>query len=348
MDSTEDQLAEMLREFKSRSKPKVIVESGLYALIVLFLFVGNFLTLLVMMLNRRMRTIANMFVASLAVSDLLIGVNIGPLSVTALVTSHWPFNDRTCQFEGYTAIILVAASIHTLVLMAVNRYYRIVKPTKYRRYFTEKKTLIMILVSWIYSICAPLIYVLLGNKMVFHPSKFLCYFPIENSAFMAYGIPIYIGIPTCVIIYCYFRIFTTVRHHNSNFHHSGNPISTANVEEFKVARTILFIVLFFNLCWIPILTIDFFDSIFQRWIFLPEAYIAYTFLGAISSALNPFHLRRAQQEFSQMLAFSSCRRTIGSASKRECCRHWAIALIKIYCWKRISNFSCVTFNFFYL
>ena len=33
MDSTEDQLAEMLREFKSRSKAKVIVESGLYSLV---------------------------------------------------------------------------------------------------------------------------------------------------------------------------------------------------------------------------------------------------------------------------------------------------------------------------
>ena len=97
----------------------------------------------------------------------------------------------------------------------------------------------MILVSWFYSICAPLIYVLSGSKMVFHPSKFFCYFPIENSAFMAYGIPLYVGIPTCVIIYCYFRIFTTVRHHNSNFHRPGNPISTVNVEEVKVASTIL-------------------------------------------------------------------------------------------------------------
>ena len=289
MDSTEDQLAEMLREFKSRSKAKVIVESGLYALIVLFLFVGNFLTVLVMMLNRRMRTIANMFVASLAVSDLLLGVFLAaPLGIPTLVTSRWPFSDTTCQFQGYLAFSLAFASIHTLVLMAVNRYYRIVKPTKYRHYFTKKKTLIMILVTWFYSICAPLIYVLLGNKMVFHPSKFLCCIPIKNSAFLAYGIPLYIGIPTCVIIYCYFRIFTTVRHHNSNFHHPGNPISTVNVEEVKVARTILVIVVFFNLCWIPILTIDFLDTIFQRWIFPPEAYIAYTFLATISSALNPF------------------------------------------------------------
>ena len=132
------------------------------------------------------------------------------------------------------------------------------------------------------------IYVLLGNKIVFYPSKFFSCIPIKNSAFLAYVIPLYIGIPTCVIIYSYLRIFTTFRHHNSNFHRPGNPISTVNVEEVKVARTILVIVVFFNLCWIPIFTIDFLDTIFQRWIFPPEAYIAYTFLGPISSALNPF------------------------------------------------------------
>ena len=132
MDSTENQMAEMSREFKSRSKTKVILELRLYVLIVLFLFVGNCLTLLVMILNRRMRTIPNMFVASLTVSDLLIGVfSVAPLSIPTLVTSHWPFNDTTCQFQGYVVGMLAAASIHTLVLTAVNRYYRIVKPTKY-------------------------------------------------------------------------------------------------------------------------------------------------------------------------------------------------------------------------
>ena len=289
MDSTENQMAQMSREFKSRSKTKVILESGLYVLNVLFLFVGNCLTLLVMMLNRRMRTIPNMFVASLAVSDLLIGVfSVAPLSIPTLVTSHWPFNDTTCQFQGYVVGMLAGASIHTLVLMAVNRYYRIVKPTKYRGYFTKKKTLIIILVSWLYSICAPLIFVLSGNKIVFLPPKFFFFFPIKKGAFVAYGIPLYIGIPTCVIVYCYFRIFTTARNHNySNFRLPGNPISSVNVEEVKVARTLLIIVVFFNLCWVPILTIDFVDTISQRYNFPSEVYVAYTFLATISSALNP-------------------------------------------------------------
>ena len=214
-----------------------------------------------------------MFVASLAVSDLLLGLcSSVPFGIPALVTSHWLFNDTACQFQGYVSIMLVVASIHTLVLMAVNRYYRIVKPAKYRRYFTKKKTLIMILVSWFSSSCAPLPFVLRGRKMVFHPAKFFCYFGIENT-YMYYGSPLYIGVPTCVIIYCYLRIFSTVRNHNRNVHLPGNPISSVNVEEVKVARTIFVVVVFFNLCWIPVLTVNVLDDVFQRWIFPTDVYI---------------------------------------------------------------------------
>ena len=48
----ENQLAEMLKEFQSRSQAKAALVLGLYVLILLLLF----LTLLVMLLNRRMRT----------------------------------------------------------------------------------------------------------------------------------------------------------------------------------------------------------------------------------------------------------------------------------------------------
>ena len=147
----QNQLAEMLREFQSRSQAKAALVLGLYVLILLLLFLGNSFTLLAMLLNRRMRTTPNMFVASLAVSDLSIGLFCSvPFCIPALVTSQWLFNDTACQFQGYLLITLVCASIHTLVLMAVNRFYRIVKPAKYRRYFTRKKTLIMILVSWFF------------------------------------------------------------------------------------------------------------------------------------------------------------------------------------------------------
>ena len=41
MDETEKNLADMWKEFKSRSKAKVIVESGFFALILALLFIGE-------------------------------------------------------------------------------------------------------------------------------------------------------------------------------------------------------------------------------------------------------------------------------------------------------------------
>ena len=85
-------------------------------------------------------------------------------------------------------------------------------------------------------------------------------------------------------------------------------------------------------------------------------YVIYLF-GHYKQRFESFNIRRAQQEFSQelpesttlqMLPISSCGRTIGSASKSECCRHGTIALIIRYCWKRISNLGCVTLNSPYL
>ena len=73
MDSTEKQLADMLNELKSRSIVAVIMESSFLIFLLSFLMVGNSITLLVMLLNHRIRTIPNMFVASLAVTDLCLG-----------------------------------------------------------------------------------------------------------------------------------------------------------------------------------------------------------------------------------------------------------------------------------
>ena len=73
MDSTEKQLEDMLNELKSRSIVAVILESSFLIFLLSFLMVGNSITLLVMLLNHRIRTIPNMFVGSLAFTDLCLG-----------------------------------------------------------------------------------------------------------------------------------------------------------------------------------------------------------------------------------------------------------------------------------
>ena len=300
-----------MKELKSRSKATIVLESGFFALILVILLVGNSITLLVIALNRRMRTIpANMLVASLATSHFSLGALSCFLGLTALATSQYPFNDTTCQYQGFIAITLAVASTQNLALMAVNRYFRIVSPAKYRRYFTKKKTTVMIVASWMNSMWAPLPYLLSGHKMVFHPSKFFCYIQIDCGPFTAFLVTVYVGFPTCVIFYCYLKIYQNVRNHNINFQGAWVGNNAVNVEEIKVARTLFVIVIFFTFCWTPVLVIDIVDTMLGRWAFPREAYVAYSFLATISSAVNPMIYgvlnKNFQQGYLKVLHCSCC------------------------------------------
>ena len=315
MDSVAKQLAEMSKELESRSKAKVVLETGIYTLVLLLLLVGNSLTLFIISFNRQMRTVPNMLVASLAMTDFLFGlISASPLGISTLAASKWSFDDTACQYQGYMgymAVILALTSAQLLALMAVSRYFRILSPAKYRRYFTRERTTVMILVLWSYCIWAPLPYLLSGHKMVFHRSKFFCYLQINSGPFTAFMVTVYIGLPACVIFYCYLRIFQSVRSHNTNFQSSGVARHTVNVEEIKITRTLFVIVVFFNLCWTPVLLIDIVDTIRGTWTFPREVYVAYSFLVTISSALNPIIYgvlnNNFQKEYRKILCCSYCR-----------------------------------------
>ncbi|XP_022800813.1 melatonin-related receptor-like [Stylophora pistillata] len=288
MASPEQQLEAMAKEMQSRSTVLIVLESLAFALILLLLFVGNAATLLIIAFNSRMRTTTNVFVASLAISDFLLGVlSAGPIAFPTLLLSKWPFDDATCQYQGYIAVTLAVASTQTLALMAVNRYFRIVRPRKYQTYFTVKKTLIMIFLSWFYCMWAPLPYLLSGYKMVFHPFKFFCYLQIDSGPFTAFLVTVYVGLPTCIMVFCYLRIFQTIRSHNNNFRATSGSRNAVHVEEIRITRTLFVIVVFFNICWTPVFLIDMVDTIRGKWSLPREAYVAYTFLAIISSALNP-------------------------------------------------------------
>lgn len=64
-----------------------------------------------------------MFIASLALSDFGFAVfSVVVLGTTTLASREWPFSWTTCQYQGFIAIVMAAASIETLGCTAVNRY----------------------------------------------------------------------------------------------------------------------------------------------------------------------------------------------------------------------------------
>ena len=154
------------------------MECFFHLVVILSSLTGNTLVLLQ---KRNIQTITNNFIASLAVSDILLSVVGGMPSFVVLLTSEWKFGFYVYKLQGITIVVLSVESITTLMLMAINRYYRVVKSRQYKHVFTDKSTKWMICGSWVFSFLSPWPYLLAGHSYAFHPGKFFCYKDIDDG-----------------------------------------------------------------------------------------------------------------------------------------------------------------------
>ncbi|GJQ75124.1 hypothetical protein Trydic_g9733 [Trypoxylus dichotomus] len=84
------------------SGPPLWYESGkiqipLYAIIFMLAVIGNTLVILTLVQNQRMRTITNLFLLNLAVSDLLLGVLCMPFTLIGALLRDFVFGEVMCK-----------------------------------------------------------------------------------------------------------------------------------------------------------------------------------------------------------------------------------------------------------
>jgi len=278
------ELDRMSKKFAERSDAEIIIIATTWGTMSMVTLIGNLITILIVLRNRSLWTPTNMLIASLAFSDFGFAVtNVVPIGTTTLASRSWPFSWETCQYQGYIAIVMATASIQTLGFTAVNRFYRVVKPPDYDRYFSKKRTAILIAISWFLALLAPVPYLAGGNKFIFQPAKGFCYLEIDSGPYTAFLVSTYIGIPGTAICYCYLRVFLAVRKHKVQITQSSN-VSSA---EIKVTKTLFVIVFVFMCCWTPVLAIDVIDTVSGQWIMPSWLYLTYSYLTLISSCVNP-------------------------------------------------------------
>lgn len=73
----------------------------LYLIIFLLAVVGNGLVILTLVHNKRMRTVTNLFLLNLAISDLLLGIFCMPFTLVGLVLRDFIFGEIMCKLLPY-------------------------------------------------------------------------------------------------------------------------------------------------------------------------------------------------------------------------------------------------------
>lgn len=78
-----------------------IVTLPLYSLIFILSVVGNLLVIITLIQNKRMRTVTNVFLLNLSVSDLLLAVFCMPFTIIPIMLKNFIFGSTMCVLIRY-------------------------------------------------------------------------------------------------------------------------------------------------------------------------------------------------------------------------------------------------------
>lgn len=143
-----------LSEVQQSHSTMKIVAAVIYPSIILLGTVGNSIVILTVVRSVAMRTITNLFIANLAVSDLLMTFVSTPFTPIAFYMKGWKLPTALCHLLPMTMGTSVYVSTLTSTAIAVDRYLVIVHPFVSR--MSELICGLIIASVWLFSILVTL------------------------------------------------------------------------------------------------------------------------------------------------------------------------------------------------
>lgn len=113
--------------------------------------VGNSMVVAVIYCYMKLKTVANIFVLNLAISDLTFLITL-PMWATVTATGyHWPFGGFLCKTSAGLVIFNLYTSVFFLTALSIDRYLAIVHPVRSRRLRTVVYARITCVVIWLFA-----------------------------------------------------------------------------------------------------------------------------------------------------------------------------------------------------
>lgn len=121
-----------------------------YSVTILLSVGGNGTVCYIVFRARRMRTVMNFFIVSLALSDIFMAVFCIPFTFVAnLILNEWPFGATMCPVVTFLQSVTVFLSSLTLVAISIDRYVAIIYP--FRAKMTKMQAFVVISIIWLFS-----------------------------------------------------------------------------------------------------------------------------------------------------------------------------------------------------
>jgi hypothetical protein len=234
----------------------VVAESVVAVLVVL----GNSLVLLTLAHYRQLRTITNIFIASLAAADLCVGLVMVPVAV--LSEDAVPHDFYSCLVLVLSVMTFTQVSILCLLGVALERFLAIIAPFRYYHIMNKHNAIVLNVVLWVIGIAISMIPLIFPKAH--RPDGVRCDFVNVIERRYAVLLFYYFYIPILLFnIAVYSYIYYVVRSHRLRIYASTCPsrhtLSKLDRKLLKKERSdtqgakwLFIVVLLFALCWLPL------------------------------------------------------------------------------------------------
>ncbi|XP_035194397.1 histamine H2 receptor [Oxyura jamaicensis] len=285
---------------------QLLVGSFLTILIV-FTLCGNVVVCLAVTLDRRLRSLTNCIIVSLAITDLLLALLVLPFSAFYELTREWPFGSTLCNIYSSLDVMLCTASILNLFMISLDRYFAVTTPLRYRQVVTPSRVAVGLVIIWAVSLMVSFLPIHLGwntkgtevqNTTPNCTKK--CILEV-NSIYGLVDSLLTFYIPLVIMCITYYRIFKIAREQAKRINHtwccSSNTPMPPMVKEHKATVTLAVVLGAFVVCWFPYFTVFTYrgvrgDNSVEG---VPMSIVLW--LGYANSALNPILYGTLNRDF---------------------------------------------------
>lgn len=254
------------------------------ALIGVFGFIGNVLTIAVVHRERALHNTVNYLIVNMALSDLMIPLIVLPNRIFNLATYRsdevWlvtgDFGTALCKVFFFTADISSLVSILSLIFITVDRFCAIMFPLRAGTAPLARVNKILIVLTWILPALSfiPILYSYSLQKV---GNQTLCLSnygvePLEEvriqTIFYTLLFAFYIMIPFFVLTVMYTMILAKLRQQDHSITAQSQSKKDRMVRYHKTRRVVfmaLTIIVVFAVCWIPLNVLVF--MLYHHWKF---------------------------------------------------------------------------------
>lgn len=132
-----------------------VLETSLIATITTILslvtIIGNVLVMVSFNMDKRLQTVNNYFLLSLAVADFMIGLFSMPLFTTYTLMEGWTLGPVVCDLWLALDYLCSNASVLNLLMISFDRYFSVSNPLQYKAKRSGRLAAFMIACAWILS-----------------------------------------------------------------------------------------------------------------------------------------------------------------------------------------------------